>query len=78
MKRLIALAFLALAACGREEPPAPPTPIALSGRIAPPADDREERSSLTNIARGATIISRSGESFFEKSAASVIDGDPET
>jgi len=39
-------------------------------------DDAPERGSLTNLARGATIISRTGESYLAASAMEVIDGDP--
>ena len=63
---------MAVAACRREapRPAAPPAEAA--------ADDSAERASLTNIVHGATIISRTGESFLGVAADAVIDGYPTT
>ena len=74
MRRLLVVVVLAFVACRREQaaPTLPPP------RPEAPADDHHERGSLTNIARGATIISRSGEALLAKAASAVIDGDPET
>ena len=69
MKRIFLLALVL--ACRREVPRPPAAPPAI-------LDDRAERVSLTNIARGATIISRSGESFLSVAADAVIDGNPAT
>jgi hypothetical protein len=66
---LFVVAFAALAACRREPPPQPLLPAA-------PPDDHYERVSLTNIARGATIVSRTGEAYLMAAADAVIDGDP--
>jgi hypothetical protein len=71
------LAAVLLASCHREPAgkPAKPAPDSLEAMQAPP-DDAEERSNLLNIAHGATIISRTGESTLENSAVQAIDGDP--
>ena len=71
MKRFLFVALI-LAACRREAP----RPAA--GAAAATLDDRAERVSLTNIVRGATIISRTGESFLAVAADAAIDGDPVT
>src|SRR5205085_10036409 len=72
VKRALLLALIALAACRREAPrPAAPPAEAV-------VDDSAERASLTNIAHGATIISRTGESFLGLAADAVIDGNPTT
>jgi F5/8 type C domain len=79
VKRLLLAAALAFAAC-RQEPVVPDAPPKaqdirqLVKHIA--ASDAPERESLTNIARGATILSRTGESLLLASAAQLIDGDP--
>jgi len=66
MKRALAAAVLVLFACrGKEPPPQPP---------APPSD-AVERSSLTDLTRGAVIVSRTGEVLLESSALAAIDGD---
>jgi len=71
-RALLFLALLAVAACRREVPrPAAPPPN-------PAADDSAERASLTNIAHGATIISRTGESYLGVAADAAIDGNPST
>jgi hypothetical protein len=73
VKRFLLFAFVALAACRRAQPPPPPP--------APQAavdDDGAERASLTNIARGATIVSRTAENFLGVAADGAIDGDPST
>ena len=72
-RALFLLALLAVAACRREAPrPAAPPPNAEL------LDDSAERASLTNIVRGATIISRTGESFLGVAADAAIDGNPST
>ena len=70
MRRILLLALLVLA-CRREKAPAP-------GAGAATRVDVVEQESLTDIVRGATIVSRTGEALFEASAAEVIDGDPGT
>ncbi len=70
MKRALFLAFALLAACRRETPRPPAAP-----KI-PVVNESDERGSVTNIVRGTTIVSRTGEALFETSAADVIDGDP--
>jgi hypothetical protein len=66
MKRALAAAALLLFACrGQEPPPAPP---------APPSD-AVERTSLTDITRGAVVVWRSGEALLENSAIAAIDGE---
>lgn len=77
MKRFLAAAALALAAC-RREPPPPAKPEMISIRKPAALSEADERASLTNIARGATVISRTGESYLGVSAAATIDGDPYT
>lgn len=75
MRRLLFLALVALVACRREPPPAPRQP---ARQAAVDNDDSDERASLTNIARGATIISRTAENFLGVAADGAIDGDPST
>jgi hypothetical protein len=74
VRRFLVLAFVALAACRREAPPRQ-QPAAEAGAA---TRDDDERASLTNIARGATIVSRTGEAFLGVAADAVIDGDPTT
>jgi hypothetical protein len=72
-RALFLLGLIAVAACRREAPrPAAPNPDAVL------LDDSAERASLTNIARGATIISRTGESYLGTAADAAIDGNPST
>jgi hypothetical protein len=71
VRRLAFLALIAVAACRQEAPPP-------AGAAAATADDAAERASLTNIAHGATVISRTGETFLQVGADAAIDGDPAT
>jgi hypothetical protein len=67
------LALILLASCSRSEhapEKAPPSKL--------PADVVNERSSLLDITRGATIVSRTGEAMLSTSAMSMIDGEVET
>ena len=74
MKRALAAAVLLLL-CGCDiEPPGPPK----KPFILPPAPDDAERSSLVNLAHGATVVSRTGEALLEMSAIAAIDGDGAT
>ncbi|HKS25394.1 MAG TPA: discoidin domain-containing protein [Thermoanaerobaculia bacterium] len=69
MKRALAAAVLLLFACrGRESAPPPPPPAALPS-------DAAERSSLTDLTRGAVVVWRSGEALLENSAIAAIDGE---
>ena len=76
MRRLLVLAFIALAACRPEAPPGPQRPAAAKAET--DHGDDAERASLTNIARGATIVSRTGEAFLGVAADATIDGNPGT
>ena len=73
MKRALAAALFLLLAC-RGEQPASQKPDEVPG----PPSDEAERASLTNLAYGATIASRTGEAVLETSAIAAIDGDPVT
>jgi hypothetical protein len=75
MKRALAAALLLLFACGGDEPPKPPG-IPKKSVIIPPPNDDAERSSLLNLGRGSTVVSRTGEAFLESSALAAIDGEP--
>jgi hypothetical protein len=72
VKRLVFLLALAAAVACRRETPASQQPLD------PMLDDSAERASLTNIAYGATIVSRTGEAFLGVAADTAIDGSPET
>lgn len=68
-------------ACGRHEPVAvkekqPKPPVSSLEETWP--DDTVERANLLNIAHGASVVSRTGESTLEFSAINAIDGDPST
>ncbi|HKR65385.1 MAG TPA: discoidin domain-containing protein [Thermoanaerobaculia bacterium] len=72
-----ALVFLAFA-CKREPPPPPPTPPPAA---APTQQERDAQAgtdidadNLLNIAYGANVVSRTGESHLESSAIHAIDG----
>jgi hypothetical protein len=75
---LLLLAFAAMLACSKpvEEQQAPahePEPIA------PPVEQvAAESGNLLNMARGATVVSRTGEVALKSSAVQAIDGDPDT
>ena len=82
MKRLAAAVIvLAVAACTRDEPAAKaPEPNASKRQAHPigekPPDDSADRASIMSMARGSTVISRTGEALLEASAVRAIDGDP--
>ena len=61
---------LLLAACSRRPEPAAEAPQDK------PADDSAERTSVLELAHGATVISRSGELMLELSPIRAIDGEP--
>jgi OmpA family./F5/8 type C domain. len=66
------LALLLVASCSRSAPK-PKAADQRPSRI--PTDIVNERSSLLDISRGATIVSRTGEAMLVTSALSTIDGD---
>jgi len=66
------IAFLLISACGR---PAPKRATTYSDPAKPPTDIVNERSSLTDITRGSTIVSRTGEALLLTSAIYTIDGE---
>ena len=71
MKRLTLLALLLLVSCAR---PAPKQASVQQGSNEPPTDIINEQSSLLDITRGATIVSRTGEAMLLTSAIYTIDG----
>lgn len=79
MRRAAALLLLlVLPCCTRREAPAAAvrrTPN-LRRIDQPLPDDREDRLSIVTLARGATIVSRTGELLLETSALRAIDSDP--
>jgi len=66
------LALLLIASCSR---PAPQRAAAVSLPSKLPADIVNERSSLLDVTRGATIVSRTGEAMLVVSAIATIDGE---
>jgi len=63
----------------KKEPLIPPRPSPAEIRaahIAEAGDDSWERTNLLNMARGAAVVSRTGEFTLENSALRAIDGDP--
>ena len=72
MKLRAFVALLLIASCSR---PAPQRPEerALPSKL--PTDIANERSSILDIARGATIVSRTGEAMLTTSAINTIDGE---
>lgn len=77
--RLLLGALLA-AACTKAPrqaapPKMPPNLVPLSSFNQPP-DDGPDRDNLANLAYGASILSRTGESSLDFSAVQLIDGDP--
>jgi len=75
LRRIVGL--LLLAACANDSPAPPPGPPHKPISIPPPSD-AEERSSVLNVGRGATVVSRTGEALLDTSALAAIDGDPQT
>ena len=75
--RLVAAILVAaLAACGQHEQvreQIPFNPLPLDNR---PLNESDERSSIIGLARGTTIVARSGEAFGPVSAMNALDGDP--
>src|SRR2546430_13001545 len=72
------LALLLMSGYAKQElaPPSRPRPkSALSFETKAP-DDTPERQSLLDLSRGATVVSRTGESMLQFSALQAIDGDP--
>lgn len=71
-KTIIAAAIVwAGLGCGRAVPEQPVAPA----KAAAPQPDAEERGNLLNIARGASVVSRTAELTLENSALRAIDGD---
>jgi hypothetical protein len=66
------LALLLIAACSR---PAPKQPAAEQQPGKLPTDINNEQSSLLDLSRGATIVSRTGEAMLATSAINTIDGE---
>jgi hypothetical protein len=66
------LALLLIASCAA--PPAPER-ASVQGSDKPPSDIINEQSSLLDITRGATIVSRTGEAMLITSAINTIDGE---
>lgn len=71
MKRLAFLAVLFITSCSRPVPQQA-APAGLPSKL--PTDIVNERSSLLDVTRGASIVSRTGESMLATSAMSTIDG----
>ncbi|HEX3577983.1 MAG TPA: discoidin domain-containing protein [Thermoanaerobaculia bacterium] len=72
MKERALLALLLIASCSRPAPQSA-APAGLPSKL--PKDIVNERSSLLDVARGATIVSRTGEALLTTSAMSTIDGE---
>ena len=74
MRQLLAIGFAAalLAGCVRKGPAAP-----AEAPLEKVADDSAERSSLLELAHGATVTARTGEVMLELSPLRAIDGEPE-
>jgi F5/8 type C domain-containing protein len=72
VKRRVFVALLLIVSCSR---PAPrrAAPAGLPSKL--PKDIVNERSSLLDVARGATIVSRTGEALLTTSAMKTIDGE---
>jgi hypothetical protein len=72
VNRRALLALFLAASCSRPAPKQAPTHPAV---IRLPTDTINEQSSLLDIARGATVISRTGETMLSTSAMNTIDGE---
>jgi hypothetical protein len=72
VKRRALLALLLIAGCTRPAPERPEDQRLPSNL---PADIANERSSLLDVTRGATIVSRTGEAMLITSAIATIDGE---
>jgi hypothetical protein len=72
VNRRALLALLLIASCSR---PAPERAAKTTQPGSVPTDIANERSSLLDVTRGATIVSRTGEAMLITSAMSTIDGD---
>jgi hypothetical protein len=73
VKRRVFVALLLIASCSRPAPKR--AAVANTDPTALPTDIVNERSSLLDAARGATIVSRTGEALLTTSAISTIDGE---
>ncbi len=76
MKRRALFALLLIAGCSRPAAPLRPEDRRLPSTL--PTDVANERSSLLDVARGATIVSRTGEAMLIASAIATIDGEIDT
>lgn len=76
MKRRALLALLLIASCSRPAPQQAAAPAPAPNKL--PTDIVNERSSLLDVARGATIVSRTGETMLATSAMCTIDGEIST
>jgi len=72
VKRRAFLALLLIASCSRPAPQQAAAPAPALNKL--PTDIVNERSSLLDVARGATIVSRTGETMLATSAMGTIDG----
>lgn len=72
MKSRALLALLLIASCSRPAPQQAAAPPPAPDKL--PTDIVNERSSLLDVARGATIVSRTGETMLATSAMCTIDG----
>jgi hypothetical protein len=73
VKRRVFAVLLLIASCSRPAPKRAAVVNADPNRL--PTDIVNERSSLLDVARGATIISRTGEALLTTSAINAIDGE---
>ena len=73
MKLRAFLALLLIASCSRPAPQQAAAPAHTLNKL--PTDVVNERSSLLDVARGATIVSRTGENMLITSPMSTIDGE---
>lgn len=72
MRRIAIL--LLLLGCAKPQVPAPPAAAPAPAAASP--TDAPERQSLLDIARGATVVSRTGEAILDVSALRAVDGEP--